>query len=213
MLKRIYVWEFPVRLTHWLNFLSITALSITGFYIGAPFIHAVRENAFVMAQMRFIHFVSSYVFAVSFLIRIYWLFVGNQHSTWSQFIPLKSERLKNLYGTTAYYCFLREKCPRTPGHTGIAGVTYLLLFVIFLFEILTGFALYAESHTGGLWTFMGGWLSAVLSAGAIRLIHHGLMWLVIPFVILHVYVAWHNDNAEKNGLISSMFSGYKTMEE
>ncbi|HDY70958.1 MAG TPA: Ni/Fe-hydrogenase, b-type cytochrome subunit, partial [Nitrospirae bacterium] len=34
--KRVYAWEFPVRLTHWINVLCIIALSITGFYIGNP---------------------------------------------------------------------------------------------------------------------------------------------------------------------------------
>ena len=212
MLKRVYVWEFPVRLTHWLNFLSILALSVTGFYVGAPFIHAIRENQFIMAQMRFIHFVSAYVFAACFFIRIYWLFAGNRYARWDQFLPLTSERRKNLTATAAFYCYIKGECPPVTGHTGLAGITYLLLFILFLLEVLTGFALYAESHGGGLWTLLGGWLLWVLSTGTIRLIHHGIMWLIIPFVIIHVYISWHNDRIERCGLISSIFSGYKTLE-
>lgn len=213
MEKRVYVWEFPVRLTHWLNFLSVLALSITGFYVGAPFIHAVNDNQFIMAQMRYIHFISAYVFTVSLLIRIYWLFAGNRYAVWNQFIPTSSERVKNLTGTTAFYCFLREKCPHVVGHTGIAGVTYLLLFVLFFFEIFTGFALYSESHIGGFWTLMGGWLFAIMGTGAVRLIHHLIMWVITIFVIVHVYISLHNDLIERNGLMMSIFSGYKTTEE
>jgi hypothetical protein len=33
---RKYVWEFPVRLCHWLNVLSITVLFATGLYISSP---------------------------------------------------------------------------------------------------------------------------------------------------------------------------------
>ena len=40
MLKRVYVWELPVRLTHWLNFLTIIVLCFTGYYISRPFIDA-----------------------------------------------------------------------------------------------------------------------------------------------------------------------------
>lgn len=35
-LVKIYVWEWPVRITHWLNAISIWVLSVTGIYIGFP---------------------------------------------------------------------------------------------------------------------------------------------------------------------------------
>jgi len=211
MIKRVYVWEFPVRLTHWLNFLAILTLGVTGLYIGAPFIHAVRENQFIMAQFRFVHFVAAYVFAVSVLVRIYWWFMGNRYSHWDQFIPISQERRKNLYGTAEFYCFLRENCPESIGHTGIAGLTYFVLFLLFLFEICTGFALYSQSHGGGLWTLLGGWLFAIFTQGTIRLLHHCIMWVIAIFIVLHIYIGWHNDIMEKNGLMSSIFSGYKSI--
>jgi Ni/Fe-hydrogenase 1 B-type cytochrome subunit len=213
MIKRVYVWEFPVRLTHWLNFLAILTLGITGFYIGAPFIQAISEDQLIMAQFRFVHFIAAYVFAVCVLVRIYWWFVGNRYSHWDQFIPMSEERRKNLYGTAQFYCFLREHCPEAIGHTGIAGLTYFLLILLFLLEILTGFALYSQSHAGGIWTLMGGWLFSVISEGTIRLIHHCIMWVIAVFLILHIYIGWHNDMMERNGLMSSIFSGYKSIEK
>src|SRR3990170_6932363 len=202
MAKRVYVWEFPVRLTHWLNFLSILALSITGFYIWSPFIHAVRENQFIMAQMRFIHFVSSYVFTVSFLIRIYWWFAGNKYARLNQFIFLNSERWKDAADTAKFYAFLKKDIPHDPGHTGIAGLTYFFIFILFLVEILTGFALYSESHVGGFWTLMGGWLFTIMGTGTVRLIHHLIMWIIGIFLIVHIYISWHNDLVERNGIMS-----------
>lgn len=214
MIKRVYVWEFPVRLTHWLNFLAIATLSVTGLYIGAPYFHAIRENQFIMAQMRFWHFIAAYVFAVSVLIRIYWWFAGNQYARWDQWLPVTQERIKNVLGTAQFYGFLRTHCPHSIGHTGLAGLSYLVMFLLFIIEILTGFALYSQSHGGGaLWTLLGGWLLGLFSAGTVRLIHHGIMWLIFPFVIIHVYISWHNDMCEKCGLTSSIFSGYKSIEE
>ena len=35
--KRVYVWEMPVRIYHWLNALCVVILIITGFIIGSPF--------------------------------------------------------------------------------------------------------------------------------------------------------------------------------
>jgi Ni/Fe-hydrogenase 1 B-type cytochrome subunit len=213
MLKKVYVWEFPVRLTHWLNFLSVITLSITGFYIGSPFIHAATENQFVMAQMRFVHFVSAYVFLVSVLIRIYWWFAGNKYARLNQFIFFNSERWKDTIDTAMFYAFLKKDIPHDPGHTGIAGLSYFFVFILFLLEILTGFALYSESHIGGFWTLMGGWLFSIMGTGVVRLIHHLVMWFIWIFVIAHMYIAWHNDMIERNGLMSSIFSGYKSMDE
>ena len=36
-LVRVYVWQIPVRVTHWLIAGSIILLSVTGLYIGRPF--------------------------------------------------------------------------------------------------------------------------------------------------------------------------------
>ena len=213
MLKRVYVWEFPVRLSHWVNVLAILALSITGYYIGAPFIRAVRDNQFIMAQFRFVHFVAAYFFAMAVLLRIYWWFAGNRYARLNQFLPLSSERVKSCVDTTAFYCFMRDKLPDYAGHTGIAGLTYLFLFILFLLEMLTGFALYSQSHVGALWTVLGGWVFAIINEGTVRLIHHCIMWLIAVFLVIHVYIGWHNDMVERNGLMSSIFSGYKTKED
>ncbi|HWR58230.1 MAG TPA: Ni/Fe-hydrogenase, b-type cytochrome subunit [Thermodesulfovibrionales bacterium] len=204
--KRVYVWEPLLRVTHWLTFLSIVLLIVTGLYIGDPY------GQFSMATMRFLHFVASYVFTMSFLLRIYLWFAGNEFERLDQFIPLSSERRKNLVDTMAFYLFLRKELPRCTGSTGIAGLTYFILFIVLFITILTGFALYSETHVGGLWTLLGGWLLAFWNTGTIRLIHHISMWIIIPFAILHVYISFHNDIIEKSGLVMSIFTGYKTEE-
>jgi Ni/Fe-hydrogenase 1 B-type cytochrome subunit len=33
----VYVWQIPVRVTHWLIALSLFVLSVTGLYIDRPF--------------------------------------------------------------------------------------------------------------------------------------------------------------------------------
>jgi Ni/Fe-hydrogenase 1 B-type cytochrome subunit len=213
MEKKLYVWEFPVRLTHWLNALSITALFVTGLYVGAPYFHAVSEDQLIMAQMRYIHFIAGYVFTVSVLIRIYWWFAGNKYARLNQFIFVNSERWKDTIDTALYYVFLKKDIPHDPGHTGIAGLTYFCMFMLFLLQILTGFALYSETHVGAFWTLMGGWLFSLIGTGTVRLIHHLIMWAIGIFLILHIYIGWHNDIAERNGLMSSIFSGYKTIEK
>ncbi|HDH12146.1 MAG TPA: Ni/Fe-hydrogenase, b-type cytochrome subunit, partial [Nitrospirae bacterium] len=62
MLKRVYVWEFPVRWSHWILASSIAVMSITGYYIGNPFIPAASSNQYLMGWMRMIHLVAAAFF-------------------------------------------------------------------------------------------------------------------------------------------------------
>ena len=48
--RRLYVWEMPVRVYHWLNALSISVLGVTGFLIGKPFTAAEFAAAVRAAQ-------------------------------------------------------------------------------------------------------------------------------------------------------------------
>ncbi|NLI30414.1 MAG: Ni/Fe-hydrogenase, b-type cytochrome subunit [Nitrospiraceae bacterium] len=207
---REYIWELPVRITHWVNALSILTLSITGFYIGAPFLYAVSDTALPMAAMRFIHFTAGYIFTASVLFRIYWWFVGNQYARWNQFVPTTMERVQNTVQCGLFYCFLEDEIPHSPGHTGMAGISYAVIFTLFLFEVVSGFAMLHLANGGGMvYAIGGGWMLDVLSVGTIRMLHHVFMWCIWIFVIIHVYISWHNDIIERNGLISSIFSGYK----
>jgi len=207
---REYIWELPVRITHWVNALSIVTLSLTGFYIGAPFLYAVSDTALPMATMRFIHFTAGYIFAASVLFRMYWWFVGNQHARWNQFVPTTMGRVQNTVQCGLFYCFMEDEIPHSPGHTGMAGISYAVIFTLFLFEVASGFAMLHLANGGGMvYTIGGGWMLDILTAGTIRMLHHVFMWCIWIFVIIHVYISWHNDIIERNGLISSIFSGYK----
>ncbi|MCX7794055.1 MAG: Ni/Fe-hydrogenase, b-type cytochrome subunit [Thermodesulfovibrionales bacterium] len=216
MLKRVYVWEFPVRLTHWLNVLSIIMLSITGYYIGNPFIHAHSSTQYIMGWMRFLHFVFAYVFTFSFIIRIYWAFAGNPYAGWRVFNPFSIEKIKDVFQILQFYLLLKKDVPpalKKPGHAALAAYAYFGLFILFIIQILTGFALYSQSHVGFIWKLAGGWLLTFFVDNTLRLYHHLIMWLIIAFVLIHVYISWFVDRAEKSGVISSIFSGYKVIED
>ncbi len=214
MSNRLYIWEMPVRVTHWVNAISIFTLTITGLYIGNPYITAESEFSFVMANMRFIHYLCAYFLIASLIVRIYWWFAGNQYARLDQFIPVSSDRWSNLIGTALFYGFMRKDLPYSPGHTGLAGLTYLIIFTLLIVEIITGFALYSQSHAPNntVTYLMGGWLLNSMNAMTVRFIHHIIMWCMMVFVVIHVYISVHNHIIEKNGLVWSIFNGHKYME-
>ena len=215
MRRRVYVWEVPVRLTHWVNVISIAVLSFTGYYIGNPYIEvSAREiyGAYFMGLMRFIHFSAAIVFTASVALRTYWAFVGNEWASWRGLFPfLTREGRQNLLDALKYYLFLRREPPEVTGHNALAGLTYMFIVTFYFVQMITGFALFGVLHPESIWAPLLGWIFNFVHIQTVRLIHHIVMYLILAFVVHHVYAAWLVDMGEGNGLMSSVFSGFKFM--
>ncbi|NOX20311.1 MAG: Ni/Fe-hydrogenase, b-type cytochrome subunit [Nitrospirae bacterium] len=207
--KRVYAWEFPVRLTHWVNVVCILTLSVTGYYIGNPFIHAISSREYIMGWMRFVHFVAAYAFVCSVIIRFYWAFVGNRYARWGALIPHTSRQWKDLFGAIKFYLFLSRKPPYAVGHTAFAGLVYIIIFILYIWQIISGFALYSLSDHTWASGILGGWLTGVMHLQTIRLYHHLVMYVILAFAIAHIYIGWYLDSKERNGIMGSIFGGYK----
>jgi Ni/Fe-hydrogenase 1 B-type cytochrome subunit len=204
---RVHVWELPVRLTHWVTFAALVVLTITGSYIADPFFFTPGQDT--MRLVRFIHLVAAYSFVASGVLRTYWLFAGNQFSRWSAFIPTNRRHLREVVSQTQFYLFLRKDLPGILGHNALASGTYLVVFLLFLVQTLTGFAL-VGIHGTQPWATLLGWVPSVMfGEQGVRVIHHLLMWAIVAFAIHHVYSAILVDHIERNGLMSSIFAGSK----
>jgi Ni/Fe-hydrogenase 1 B-type cytochrome subunit len=206
---RVYVWERPVRLAHWLLFLSLIVLSITGYYIFNPFIISRGSTMFVMGTMRFIHLVAAWFFIAAVALRIYWYFRGNQWARIDQFIPTTRERWKDFVETGEYYSFQRWNPTAHLGHNAMAGAAYFVIFVMALVEILTGLALYNNILHSKVLGFVVNWVSRVIDIQYLREIHFIIMFLFWMFFIHHMYSAMLTASEEKNGCLESIFTGYK----
>lgn len=204
--KPIDVWEVPVRLTHWMNVLTILVLSATGFYIGHPI---AVGSVYLMGWVRFIHAMTAFVFTLSVLARIYWAFVGNRYANWKELIPVSPERRVGMLQTLAYYNFLRDDPSPADGHNPLAGISYFILYLFFVAQILTGFALRSAAYSPGFYRTAFGWILVMFGSQTVRLAHHLLMWVILAWVVHHIYSAILIDAHEKNGLITSIFTGYK----
>jgi Ni/Fe-hydrogenase 1 B-type cytochrome subunit len=214
ILERVYVWELPVRLTHWVLFFSILVLAGTGYYIGHPFIDVPgpAKDHFVMGLAITIHIYAAIFFTLAVVARLYWFFAGNGYARMSQFIPLSKERLRSLWRTFLYYLFIRHEPIDYAGHNALAASTYLMIFVVYLLMIATGLALYAVNMSIGspmrifehLAPLFGGLPMA-------RLIHHIGMWIILIFAVVHIYFVLLSSLIEHVGTFDSIFSGYKFM--
>ncbi len=206
---RVYVWEQPVRVSHWVIFLAVVVLSFTGYYIHNPFIVAKSSTPFLMATIRFIHVVTGFVFISAFLLRIYWFFKGNNWSNWQAFVPIHRRQWRGMGRMVAYYSFLRKDLVHQVGHNALAAVTYLVMFTLMFIEIITGLTLFTQVRGGWLLAPLFSWLPRVIDIQYIRLTHFCIMFAFFAFVIHHVYSAVLVSWEERNGLIESIFTGYK----
>jgi Ni/Fe-hydrogenase 1 B-type cytochrome subunit len=202
-LVRVYVWQWPVRMTHWATAYAILFLAATGLYMGHPFItvSGPAGQHFVMGWAKTIHFCAAIVFALSVLSRVAWMFMGNRYSTWDKFIPVARRR---------YYLFQLRQPPGFVGHNPLAGFTYTFVFLLYFVTITTGLALYNVSAPIGS-PFRAFHFLLPLWGGAqtARWVHHVGMWLILGFAVHHIYSAVLMSQVEARGTVESMASGYK----
>jgi Ni/Fe-hydrogenase 1 B-type cytochrome subunit len=207
-LVRVYVWEIPVRVTHWLMAFSIVALSVTGLYIGYPFATATGPE--LMGWAKYLHAIAAYVFIGSVVVRLIWMFTGNKYSHWDKFISINRTRMKGFLPTVFFYMFLRDKPPAFVGHNPVAASAYSLVYGLCAVAILSGLVLRgASADASALVRWFGGLAPLFGGLQMARWIHHVVMWLLLGFAVHHVYSAVLVAIVEKNGTIDSIISGYK----
>ncbi len=211
----IYVWELPVRVTHWLIVISIMVLAATGLYIHGPFLVPSDpiEASKRMADARFWHEIFAIIFSISVAVRFYWGFVGNSFSSWSQIIPHRREQFHYMGEMAKYYAGRRRHPVPYAGHNHLAGLAYTIVSVGLFAQVVSGLLLFGWIMPSGPFHLLFGWGNAVPFGGiqTVRLLHNVLTFLFIAVMIHHVYSAILIDIEERNGVLSSMFSGYKNI--
>lgn len=179
-----------VRLLHWSNMISITMLCLTGFYIHAPLSFRLFEN---MDNARTVHFAFAMVLFVGVVLRIY---LAIAEKDWPNIVFHPIEDTKKLPSMIKYYLFLAKDHPYygkyNPGQKGM----YTGVYILALFQVLTGFILYKPEFFTSWAYFFGGYL-------VVRILHYIVTWIFVLMVLVHVYL----DVAEGIPVLKSIFTG------
>lgn len=215
--ERVYIWERPVRLYHWVTVLSMIVLVATGLIIGRPpaFLTATDASASQwFGTVRFLHFAAGYVFLFALVIRVYWMFMGNQFARWYNFYPLTPRWAKRqvqgvLQVLKVDILQIQKQPDQVRGHNAMAALTYGVVFLASIFPIVTGFALYAPMSDAWLPQLFAWVVPAMGGDGNVRIWHHLVTWFFIVFTLIHVYLSVFHEVVEAEGEISSMVSGSK----
>ena len=213
--EKVYVYEAPVRLWHWINMLAILVLAVTGYFIGNPLptLSGEASDHYVMGTIRFLHFSAAYIFAVGFLGRIYWAFVGNSHSRELFYIPIwRASWWAGFIDELKWYVFLKKEPTKHEGHNPMAQFAMFFIFVLgSIMMIFTGFALYSEGSGLGSWQdTLFGWVIPLFGQSQdVHSWHRLGLWIITVFVIAHVYVAIREDIMSRQSMVSTMISGWR----
>jgi Ni/Fe-hydrogenase 1 B-type cytochrome subunit len=211
-LRSVYVWESPIRLTHWMLVISISVLLATGFFIAWPWASAQGEATFnfLMGRFRQIHFIAGYVLLFAFLIRIYWFFAGNNYARSGFPFFWRVSWWHHLMEQAWEYLTIRIT-QRFVGHNQLGALSYLI-FVAGMggAEIVTGFAMYGESNPGGFWSKLCGWVIPLCGGSyQVHQWHHIFAWGILLFIGIHIYIVVLDSIYLDNGMVGSIFTGRK----
>ncbi|ASM37055.1 Ni/Fe-hydrogenase, b-type cytochrome subunit [Campylobacter sputorum] len=219
--KHIAEYEFSIgyRLTHWIRALSIVLLVVSGFYIAYVFVSPVVTNEpviFMNAKWRVVHMIAAFVLIAVLFFKLY-LFVFDKQSRKELASIGDFFNIKIWIEQIKYYLFLGEH-PHIKGvYNPLQFASYLLFYIVMFVICLTGMVLYVHVYHEGL----GGlfyepmrvvevWMGGLAN---VREIHHICMWIIMIFVLAHVYMAIFNAVKGKNGAMDAIISGYKFPQE
>ncbi len=216
--RRVYLWEWPVRIYHWITAAAVTVLAGSGLLIGAPVAFMSTHDAsggYWFGTVRFVHFAAAYLFFFALVLRVYWLFVGNSHARWTAFVPVGrfGQFTKDTWNVIRTDVLQLKKPPLDfVGHNPVAATTYFVIFLLSVFQIATGFALYAPM-SGSWLPGLFAWVSPFMGGDAnLRIWHHAGTWAFLLFAVVHVYLVLFHDIVESRGELSSMVGGSRFVE-
>ena len=212
---RVYVWEAPVRVFHWVNAACLLILGVTGYLIGSPpaFLTGGDASAgYWFGTVRFVHFTTGYVFLTVMVMRLYWAFAGNKFARWRNFLPLTRRQARDAVKVARVEILQISQEPLDPvGHNVVAYFTYGGTFFLALFSVVSGFALYAEQSRSWFPQLFRWVIPLFGSEYALRTWHHAALWLFVLFALVHIYLSIFEDYVDGHGAVSSMIGGWKFM--
>ena len=149
------------------------------------------------------------VFVATAIVRVYWLYAGNQFERWKALFPVRKQDWVNLVKQVKFYLMIQpEKAPHYLGHNPLQQFSYTGMYTVALAQVVTGFAMYGQSRPGGLWYTLFGWVVPFLGGiQVVHFVHHVLTWAFLIFIPIHIYLALRADLLERTGTISSIISG------
>lgn len=227
-----------MRIIHWVNVVSMIVAIATGLYIAAPYYQTFMADdavdKYVMAWNRWGHFIVAIIFDVTSIIVAYLFFFSRFEKPYKKVIP-SGKNIKEFFEVLINLLTLNRRKNFDSTHSDSFNTVYFTIFhLLLLWMLLTGLQMYVhglgsgESSIGAWWPWMlhlvtdwtqvvSSWMVGSTATGAnimdVRISHHITMWLLIVWVVFHIYYQVWRTIFWKEGDIAIVVGGSKFVKE
>ncbi len=187
--RPVVVWDFAVRVFHWLLVILIAFMWWSGKQKGAWMTY---------------HFYAGYAIVGLMVFRIIWGFVGGTHARFADFI----------YGPSAIFDYLKTLPSRTAakfaGHNPVGGWSAVLMILCVAAQVGTG--LFASNDDTGFEGPLAKFVSGAMS-GTLTSIHRISINVLLGLIAVHIGAVFYYLLHKKENLITPMLTGRKMLPE
>jgi len=227
--KKIERMTGVVRINHWVVAICMVAAVATGLYIGHPyyqtFIADPAVDKYVMAWNRWVHLISAIIFDVSSIIVGYLYFFSRFEKPYKKLIP-NGKNIKEFFEVLLNLFTFNRRKKFDSTHLDSYNVVFFVIFhLLLVWMLLTGLQLYVHGLASGM-SSIGEWWPAMLhlvtdwtlvvTGGTnmdVRYAHHMTMYIIIAWVMFHVYYQIWRTIYWQEGDISIAIGGSKYVKE
>ena len=213
-----------MRIVHWLNVICMVVAVITGLYIGHPyyqtFIADPAVDKYVMAWNRWGHFIVAIIFDVTAVLIGYLYFFSRFEKPYKKLIPTW-KNIKEFCEVFLNLITFNRRKKFDSSHSDSYNIVFFTIFhLLLIFMLFTGLQLYVhglasgESSIGTWWPWMlhlvTDWTLDVFGGNmGVRIAHHYSMYLILVWVMCHIYYQIWRTIFWKEGDIAIVIGGSK----
>ena len=185
MEKKVLVWDWPLRVFHWLLVMAFAAAYVS------------EDDALSL------HVWAGYLIIVLLLFRLVWGFMGPRYARFSSFIC--SPRVSWRYFQTV----ITFNARRYLGHNPAGAFMIILLLISLSLTATSGLLVYAADQNAGP---LAGWVGSVYEEFWEEL-HEFFANLTLLLVIGHIIGVMIESLIHGENLVRAMWTGYKRDED
>ena len=217
-----------MRIIHWVNAICMVVAVITGLYIGHPyyqcFIADPAVDKYVMAWNRWGHFIVAIIFDVTAVLIGYLYFFSRFEKPYKKLIPTW-KNIKEFCEVFLNLITFNRRKNFDSSHSDSYNIVFFTIFhLLLVFMLLSGLQLYVHGLASGI-SSIGAWWPAMLHLATdwtlqvfggnmgVRIAHHTSMYLILVWVMCHIYYQIWRTIFWKEGDIAIVIGGSKFVRE
>jgi Ni/Fe-hydrogenase 1 B-type cytochrome subunit len=227
--KQVKRMTSAMRWMHWINAISMIGAVITGLYIGHPYYQSfIADGAvdkYVMAWNRWGHFIIAIIFDVTSIVIAYLYFFSRFEKPYKKLLPTATN-IVEFWEVLFNLLTLNHRKRFDSSHSDSFNTVYFTIFhLLLVWMLFTGLQMYVHGLASGL-SAIGNWWPQLLHVATdwtiavcggtlmdVRIVHHYTMWLIVAWVMFHIYYQIWRTIFWKEGDIAIVIGGSKFVKE